>query len=434
MAYSFNNTRQAAMNKFIFLNLITPLLYALLKLNVKAAYKRIYDLNNLSNEDLLNHKFRRLSEYYSEVAVDDSLKTEDKISFLLGSLKVKTKSDYQKFEFSSDVKKSLISRETSGTTGTPLKFFYSKATIAHQLAVRKYCLSLFGIELGEKEARFWGRKEDSFKSNIKNMILNRKIFNFLSQPEKQLQALIQYQPSYIYGYSSLILNAAQVIEATNIKPPKLKLIVCTAEVLSPFQVKYISDVFSCPVVMEYGCTEFDIIGFQCELGQYHQVNPDLLLEADEGGCLVTDLNNEVMNLHRYRLGDALSITKEPCLCHSNLPMIEDIKGRTSSQLVTLPTGKKVHAVVFPHMIEDLEHAGYQISNFMVTQRALDEFELDIELRAGAAEIDSDELTEKLNIMFIERLESNLRLTLSLKKIKLEEGKKFIYFESLVSKT
>jgi len=406
-------------------------MYFLLGLPVNKAYKRVCELNRLSYEGLMQHKLALLKELYSARPLSKPLDTESQISALLQSLDIKDKSSFQKLELTEKQTKAAFSRETAGTTGTPLKLYYTKNTIAHQLAVRRYCFSSYGVMLGEREARFWGRREETFKSKLKEKVLNRKVFSFLGEPHYEIDSLRKFKPSYAYGYSSLILNAAKAYDSLRIKPPKLKVIICTAETLMDFQIEFITKVFQCPVVMEYGCTEFDVIAFQCHEGEYHQVNPDLLLEESSKGCLVTDFNNTLMKMHRYRLGDDLTLSVPLCSCESHLPVITEIKGRSNKQLVKLPCGKQVHAVVFAYIAEELNEQGYQISNFKVIQKKINSFEFFVEVSNDERAESAPKIIVKIKELFSEKLGDDLLLNIYFKEVPLELGKKFDYFECLV---
>src|SRR5690606_39016606 len=107
-------------------------------------------------------------------------------------------------------------------------FWYTRQQIARQLAVRAYCLEVLGIGYGEREARWWGRRDFGIGSRLRNAILNRRVFNFLDGDLELLaKELVSYRPSYIYGYSSMVLRAAQHFDQSKSKPPALKAIICT---------------------------------------------------------------------------------------------------------------------------------------------------------------------------------------------------------------
>ena len=115
------------------------------------------------------------------------------------------------------------------------------------------------------------------------------------------------KPEIIDNSESDIKNG-RMITARDLKKdvdsyfPELKVIISTSETMLPFQKIRLQDFFSKPIIEEYGCSETDIISFQCELGGNHIISENVFIEiekiADEpegfGQVLVTDLNNKIM--------------------------------------------------------------------------------------------------------------------------------------------
>jgi len=263
-------------------------------------------------------------------------------------------------------------RMTAGTTGTPVTVHVDKNALSWQLATRYFLFGWHGIRIGDREARFWGRPLQGYEYFLKDILLNRKRFCFCASSKEELIAeyklLFKYKPDYFYGYSSLILNAAIVCEENNLEPPKLKAIICTAELLGTQQKKFIKRVFGCPVIVEYGCTESDIIAFECEHEKLHVMSHNILIESGSktGGLVYTDLNNTAMPLIRYELGDNVDIdNSSKCLCKRNLPVISHLEGRTIGQLLILPDGTTLHVVKFAYLIEDIAKNGFEIVQFKI---------------------------------------------------------------------
>jgi phenylacetate-CoA ligase len=264
----------------------------------------------------------------------------------------------------SDSRISII-RSTAGTTGTPLSVAVDKEAHAWQLATRYFLFGWYGIRIGDREARFWGRPLSGISCNIKDALLNRKRFSFCGETSAEqlieYESLISYNPDYLYGYSSLIVNAAIFIENNGLKAPKLKAVICTAEVLGKLQRRLIQRVFKCPVVVEYGCTESDILAFECEFGSMHIMSHNIHVHApvDRGGLIYTDLNNLAMPLIKYNIGDLVAIDyTAACDCKRNLPIICHLEGREIGQILTFADGSTVHAVSFAYLIEDIAEVGF----------------------------------------------------------------------------
>lgn len=254
-------------------------------------------------------------------------------------------------------------RETTGTTGTPVRVWMDHKTLCAQLAARLHFFDWHGIGIGAPEARFWGRTEKvTLRSRMKEYLLNRRVFQLDSRNPtrvvEDLSALRSWNPSYFYGYASLLLKTAEYMDNNKWEKPHPKVIISTAEMLTESQREYISSVFGCPVVQEYGCSEVDIIAFECPHGRYHLNYNRLYVEFPPAGggnneVVVTDLDNRCTPLLRYRLGDIAELDASPCPCGRPATGLKRIVGRTANQLVSLPNGGFFHAVKFAHLIEKL---------------------------------------------------------------------------------
>jgi phenylacetate-CoA ligase len=279
-----------------------------------------------------------------------------------------TKSAFRESTSNAPKTASGFSRHTAGTTGDPTHVLLSREELARMLAVRSYCYRHHGIRLGQREARIWGRAEDTTAARVRDFLLNRKVFYPAeSDVENIVLKLANWRPEYIYGYTSLILEAAQVAKSKKIRIDGLKAVVCTAEAILPAQKRYISEAFRAPVLEEYGSTEFDVIAFECRSGHLHLVNPWLWVEAEDETVLITDVARESQNLVRYQLGDVLEIGDSRCDRLGNNQVVHDLKGRTSNQFAYFGLKYKFHAVVFGRMFDRYMAEFEDCFKFHVTQ-------------------------------------------------------------------
>lgn len=262
-----------------------------------------------------------------------------------------------------------ISRKTSGTTGVPSTVYIDKKTLSSQLLARNYFFNMHGINLGMKEARFWKRSMGGLSAKLKQKILNRVIVDDNTVNAMCNNGLFPFHGiDYFYGYPSLLLEVAKFFDGKQLRPQP-KLVISTAEVLSEEHRKYLSNVFKCDVVQEYGCTEVDIIAFQCPNGNYH-LNPRLIVEFEDlgygdHGVIVTDLINRAMPIIRYRLNDYVRLNATPCGCCSLGSSLSFIGGRSSDRFVDLPNGLKVHSSIFSEIVSELVDSGKSIVRFKV---------------------------------------------------------------------
>lgn len=304
-----------------------------------------------------------------------------------------------------------ILRETTGSTGIPISLYIDKRTLANQLRARWTFFSWHGVYPGATEGRFWGRTENrNIYSYLKDLALNRRVFQMDQRnPVKlteELRQIEHFKPAYFYGYSSLLLRTAELYDHPRKSRPKPKVIFSTAEMLTESQRNYISTVFDCPVAQEYGCSEVDIIAFECQEKRYHLNRDRLYTEfittphSDYHEIIVTDLDNICTPIIRYKIGDLVEIDNNPCSCGRPHCLIKGITGRTSSQLVPLPNGGYFHAVKFAHIIEELCHKNLKINKYRIDHVSPDKiiFKLDYNCSEYDKKRISDFIIERSNIL------------------------------------
>lgn len=310
----------------------------------------------------------------------------------------------------------FITRKTSGASGIPLVLNFSRQQIADQQAIRQLCYQKVGIRLGEREARFWGRDEKRINDRIIHFILNRKIFNDSNWNEEKLLKLVSYKPTYIYGYSSLLLAAAKAFAELNIVPPPVKAVICTAESIQDFQISILKSVFKAPVLVEYGCTEFDIIAIKFNEG-YTIVNPNIIVEDFENQIIVTDVSNLVFT--RYKIGDGAVFAKEKKYYSAN-DTIMHIRGRSIKRLVYLENEKTCHAGIFSSAVKIIHDNVLPVYQFRVRQKTIHCFA--VEINTIFDFIPSEHQIAKIKAIFDNVLEYHATYDLSFGPLKELPGK------------
>jgi phenylacetate-CoA ligase len=259
-------------------------------------------------------------------------------------------------------------RHTAGTTGEPTYVFLNRQELARMLGVRDYCFRHYGLRLGQREARLWGRPESGFKTRVRNFAMNRRVFYTAdSQAKTEVADLVKWQPDYLYGYSSLLLEAAKILDNMKLsfKPPKC--VVCTAESIRPAQKAFISRVFRAPVAEEYGSTEFDVIAFECRQGHRHLVSPWLMFEKDQESELISDVSRVSQNIIRYGLGDSFLIKGSHCRILGDLRFIEELKGRTIDSLFFINNSERIHEIVFSRLFDRYFYEYNDVFSFQMEQ-------------------------------------------------------------------
>ena len=175
------------------------------------------------------------------------------------------------------------------------------------------------------------------------MIVNS--FNLqVEEMAAHLDAIRRHRPRVLLGYASSLGFLAEAAGPGS-SIPGLRGVISSAETLLPETRTTIEAAFGVPVHDRYGSREFGTIAQQCEqLGGYHVSHDRLVVEVlDETGqpcvpgqrgeLVLTDLDNRVMPLVRYRTGDLATWAAGGCPCGRTLPILESVAGRVSDLLV-----------------------------------------------------------------------------------------------------
>jgi len=280
-------------------------------------------------------------------------------------------------------------KTTGGSTGQAVTILKSRAAMAFELAATWRGCSWAGIDIGDRQVRFWGvpfSGVGKFFAKATDIVCNRKrvsAFSFSTDSLEIYNKLIEtFQPDYYYGYVSMLVEYARYVARNEIRIPSkfnLKAIVVTSEVLHKSQKKLLEETFNVRVYNEYGCGEVGTIAHECEHGNMHISAENMIVEVldgdrvceteEPGEIVVTELNNNVFPLIRYRLGDFGALSGRICPCGRKLAIIDDVKGR-SYDIIRSPDGKKFHGEFFMYIFEEAERRKYGVEKFQVKQSDL----------------------------------------------------------------
>lgn len=292
--------------------------------------------------------------------------------------------------------KGRISMEsTSGSTGDPMQFVHDRSggAFARALSYREH--KWYNLNIGEKEARFYGIPMDpkaKFQERVKDFLMNRKrlsVFN-LSKPSlnSYYYRINRYKPAYIYGYTSAIFEFINFMKNHNLKFKGnfLKAVIVTSEVLVIEQRKLIENYLNVPVINEYGCSEVGIIAAECPYHGLHISSENIVLEIVKDGLpveqgkagevVITGLNNFAMPLIRYKIGDIAILSPKSCSCGRALPLLENIEGRVNNMVVT-PEGNISSGLIFYYISRSLIENNGGVKKFKVVQDKIDQITFQI---------------------------------------------------------
>lgn len=308
---------------------------------------------------LLLYCYNNIS-YYKEVFSKLGLTLKDLENFHLKDLKklpFLEKKDIQEDpkRFMPKSGKNLYAYETGGTTGTPLKVYYSSKS--HQRVFASHVSRIHfwaGVEPTDKHVTFGGR--DIFKDkDPKNRYWRYNIF------EKQLyfsafhlspltvkdciKKINSFKPLYINGYTSAIYYVAKFILEEKYDSIKIKAALLSSDKLTSSMRDTIQKAWECETFDGYSSVEGCCLISECEFHKYH-ISPDVGIveiikengeeakEGEEGEIVCTGLLNYDFPLIRYKIGDFAVKSKDKiCNCRREMPLVEEILGREEDYLI-----------------------------------------------------------------------------------------------------
>lgn len=252
-----------------------------------------------------------------------------------------------------DVRK-MMHGQTSGTTGTPIHIWQSRATLARLYAIADTRTREWdGIPATARWARLGGqlvtpvaqRRPPFWVWNVAMRQLYMSSYHLAPDLiPHYLDALRRYRIVYLAGYSSAIHALAQQVVRLGRRDLAMQAVFTNAEPLDQEQRQTIGAAFQCPVRETYGMVETVAAASECPSGRLHQWPEVGHIEVDHenGGELVcTGLLNPDMPLIRYRVGDRGRLSEsQVCECGRSLPLITHIEGRTDDLLFT-PDGRSI---------------------------------------------------------------------------------------------
>lgn len=252
---------------------------------------------------------------------------------------------------------------TSGSTNEALEFYTSSTREAHINAARMRGHEWVGVRRGEKELYYWGSpvelsKQDRIK-RVRDWLINDGLTNgFEVTPErlkKNYADWLAWGPKCIFGYPSTFALTVTMAESLGLDLKALRdrgltVIITTSEMLSDIDRQLITEGFGVPVRDSYGLREAGLIGHECEHGTMHCMDEQVILETidpetlaptdGEGELVVTNIVGPAFPVIRYRTGDIVTLSQQPCACGRNLSSIK-ISGGRAVEFVVTKAGKWV---------------------------------------------------------------------------------------------
>ncbi|HVP06633.1 MAG TPA: hypothetical protein VMS71_02235, partial [Candidatus Acidoferrum sp.] len=385
---------------------------------------------------LVNHCYERVP-YYRDLMTKNKLKPSDLRSVDdLAKLPPLTRDDIRTHlhEMVADNidHSRLILGHTSGTTGSPLEFYYDAYTCLIKNVADWRQKRTAGINPGDRMAFFLGRVVVPITQTKppfwrKNWLLNHLFFSSFHMSPSNLaiyaQQLKSFRPAAVEGYPSTMFIIASYLLSTNQTFP-LKAAFTSSETLFPHQREAIEKAFECKLYDFYGMAERVVFATECEAHKGRHLNEDFgiteVMSADGspakpgemGRICATGLHNFAMPLLRYVTSDITALKTSPCSCGRQFPLMEDITTKDEDIITTLD-GRYISSSILTHPFKPM----HMIEESQIIQEDRDHIRIKIVRRPDYQDKDSEHLLSEFRKRVGEGMKVEIEFVNSIERTK-----------------
>lgn len=259
--------------------------------------------------------------------------------------------------------------ETSGSSGTPFRFYIDRGHILRSFGFCQRIFDWAGFQEGDLVVRFWILDREGFSRDYVYMPPSSP-----DEMEKRLKELVKIgerRKLLLFSFGSALLRLARLAKDRNVRL-NLRSAIYSGESLSASEKRFVEERLECRVFNCYACRDVGWLAQECEAGGLH-INPEwAYLEIVGGRIVVTTFDNEVMPFIRYDTGDFGRILDKKCDCDRALPLLE-LRGR-ETETINLPDDRKVNFLEFSPLFDKWF---LKIDAFQVIQESLDSFRVNL---------------------------------------------------------
>jgi phenylacetate-CoA ligase len=275
---------------------------------------------------------------------------------------------------------------TGGSSGEPLVFYIGRDRVSHDVAAKWRATRWWGVDIGDPEVVVWGSPvELGAQDRVRrwrDRLLRTQLLPAFEMSDSRLDDFVaeirRIRPRMLFGYPSALSHIARHARKRGVALDDLGVRVAfvTSERLYDEQRAIISEGFGCPVANGYGGRDAGFIAHECPEGGMHLTAEDIVVELLDanGHPVADDMPGEITVTHmatrdfpfvRYRTGDVAVRGTAPCRCGRGLPLLQEIRGRTTD-FVVAADGTVMHGLALIYILRDLRG----IEAFKITQESL----------------------------------------------------------------
>jgi phenylacetate-coenzyme A ligase PaaK-like adenylate-forming protein len=242
---------------------------------------------------------------------------------------------------------------TSGSTGEPLRVYYSAADMRLRWLYFIRMFRAYGLGFICRLAEVGQYKTSRVYIPGQRWSADQRTFLSVSDSvDARLDLMTHANPEAVIGYTNDLVEMAERSRARELTWPSLRVVIGVGELMDSVRRVAISESLGVEPYDSYGAVEVGNIAFECpaRCGTYHIQADHLMIEVlrpdgsaadygELGEVTVTSLGYQAMPLVRYQLGD-LAALGPPCRCGSPFLTLEGLHGRTDD-VITLSSGRRL---------------------------------------------------------------------------------------------
>ncbi len=240
----------------------------------------------------------------------------------------------------------VVTMQTSGTTASPKRLYFSEADLALNIDFFHHGLTCMMAPGQRMLILLPSTTPDSAGDQLQRAAARIPAKGYIHWPVLDLEPILDFidekQINCLVGAPAQIFALCRHAQYVRpVSPNPLKSILLTTDYVPRVVVDEIRNVWGCAVFEHYGMSEMGLgSALECDAHQgYHLRDADLLVEVVDpvngkplppgvhGEVVFTTLTRQAMPLIRYRTGDRAAWAEAPCPCGTVMRRLGKVEGR-----------------------------------------------------------------------------------------------------------
>lgn len=244
----------------------------------------------------------------------------------------------------------VVTLETSGTTGTPKRLFFTAGDLETTLDFFHHGLSLMAGPGDSILIMLPGTVPDSVGDLLMRAAprlgATAHVHGMASNPLRAAEAMECLRPDLVIGVPVQLLAVARAARSAGLSIGPLKSVLLCTDYSADSIVRELEQAWDAKVFQHWGMTEMGYGGgVQCAAHDgYHLQEADFLFEiidpssgaplphGETGEVVLTTLTRQGMPLIRYRTGDLSRFIPSPCPCGWPIHRLDRVRCRLCTQV------------------------------------------------------------------------------------------------------